>query len=160
MNATSSPDHNYTFLALGETPGSTEAVNPLPYFAGIILLVTLFSWLLTVRLVRPMLKLRETVVAFGNGDLGSRVKSKSHDEMGDLARSFDQMADRLQTLMTAERRLLQDVSHELRSPLARLGFAVELARTSPNKDAAYDRIKREALRLNVLVSEMLQVTRA
>ncbi len=153
-------DRSYTLLVSGEIPGSSETVNPLPYFAGILVIVTLFSWLLTVRLVRPLLKLRETVIAFGNGDLASRVHSKRHDEMGDLARSFDQMADRLQTLLTAERRLLQDVSHELRSPLARLGFAVELARTSTNKESAYDRIKREAQRLNVLVGELLQVTRA
>ena len=160
QSKTTSPDGNYTLLVTGETPGSNDSVNPLPYFAGILLLVTIFAWLLTVRLVRPMLRLRETVIAFGNGDLGSRVNSKTQDEMGDLSRSFDQMADRLQTLLTAERRLLQDVSHELRSPLARLGFAVELARTSPNKDAGYDRIKREAQRLNVLVGELLQVTRA
>jgi two-component system, OmpR family, sensor histidine kinase CpxA len=106
------------------------------------------------------LKLRQAVVAFGNGDLGSRVNATWQDEMGDLGRAFDQMADRIQTLLTAERRLLQDVSHELRSPLARLGFAVELARTSPNKEAGYDRIKREAQRLSVLVGELLQVTRA
>ena len=160
MSKVQSADGGFTLLAIGEVQGAGETVNPLPYFAGILLLVTLFSWLLTVRLVRPMLKLRQTVVAFGNGDLGSRVNSKSPDEMGDLARSFDQMADRLQTLLTAERRLLQDVSHELRSPLARLGFAIELARTSPNKESAYDRIKREAQRLNVLVGELLQVTRA
>jgi two-component system sensor histidine kinase CpxA len=160
QSKTVSADGKYILLVSGETPGSSDSVNPLPYFAGILLLVTIFSWLLTVRLVRPMLRLRETVVAFGNGDLASRVNSKTQDEMGDLSRSFDQMADRLQTLLTAERRLLQDVSHELRSPLARLGFAVELARTSPNKDAAYDRIKREAQRLNVLVGELLQVTRA
>lgn len=157
---TSTTEGKYMLLVSGEIPGSTDTVNPLPYFAGILVVVILFSWLLTVRLVRPLLKLRETVIAFGNGDLGSRAHSSRHDEMGDLARSFDQMADRLQTLLTAERRLLQDVSHELRSPLARLGFAVELARTSPTKDAAYDRIKREAQRLNVLVGELLQVTRA
>ena len=160
LSKSSTPDNGYTLLVSGEIPGSNDTVNPLPYFAGILVIVTLFSWLLTVRLVRPLLRLRETVIAFGNGDLASRTHSKRLDEMGDLARSFDQMADRLQTLLTAERRLLQDVSHELRSPLARLGFAVELARTSANKDAAYDRIKREAQRLNVLVGELLQVTRA
>ena len=153
-------DGAFTLIVAGQTQGSRETLNPFPYFAGILFIVIVFSWLLTVRLVRPLLKLRETVIAFGNGDLSSRAHSGRRDEMGDLARSFDQMADRLQTLLTAERRLLQDVSHELRSPLARLGFAVELARTSPNKEAAYDRIKREAQRLNVLVGELLQVTRA
>ena len=153
-------DGAFTLLSSGEPQAPGESVNPLPYFAGILLIVIGFSWILTVRLVRPLLKLRQAVVAFGNGDLTSRVNVAWQDEMGDLGRSFDQMADRIQTLLTAERRLLQDVSHELRSPLARLGFAVELARTSPNKDSAYDRIKREAQRLNVLVGELLQVTRA
>lgn len=160
MSKVTSADGNYTLLVSGEAPATSINVNPFPYFAGILLVVALFSWLLAVRLVRPLLKLRETVVAFGNGELSARVNSTGRDEMGDLARSFDQMADRIQTLLTAERRLLQDVSHELRSPLARLGFAVELARTSSNRDAAYDRIKREAQRLNALVGELLQVTRA
>jgi signal transduction histidine kinase len=153
-------DGSFTLLSASEPQPAGETINPLPYFAGILLVVVGFSWILTVRLVRPLLKLREAVVAFGNGDLASRVNASWQDEMGDLGRSFDQMADRIQTLLTAERRLLQDVSHELRSPLARLGFAVELARTAPNREAGYDRIKREAQRLNVLVGELLQVTRA
>ena len=70
------------------------------------------------------------------------------------------MANRIETLLKAERRLLQDVSHELRSPLARLEFAVELARTSPDQNRSLDRIKKEIDRLSTLVSELLQVTRA
>ena len=62
--------------------------------------------------------------------------------------------------LSAERRLLQDVSHELRSPLARLGFAVELAKTSPDREAALARIRKEADRLVALVDELLQLTRA
>ena len=76
-----------------------------------------------------------------------------------LARAFNLMADRIQTLLTAERRLLLDISHELRSPLARLSVAVELARSG--KDPAdLDRIQKEADRLNTLIGELLQVTRA
>ena len=70
------------------------------------------------------------------------------------------MAGRIETLLTAERRLLQDVSHELRSPLARLGFAVELARTSDDRGAALDRIQKDVGRLSDLVDELLQLTRA
>src|SRR5262249_36867024 len=70
------------------------------------------------------------------------------------------MADQIATLLSAERRLLQDVSHELRSPLARLGFAVELAKTSPDREVALGRIHKEAERLNHLVDETLQLTRA
>ena len=70
------------------------------------------------------------------------------------------MAGRIQTLVNAERRLLLDISHELRSPLARLRVAVELARSGENRDTHLDRIDKEAERLNSLVGGLLQVTRA
>ena len=70
------------------------------------------------------------------------------------------MADRIETLLTAERRLLLDISHELRSPLARLGVAVELARSGDDLNAALNRIQKESDRLNALVGQLLQVTRA
>ena len=63
----------------------------------------------------------------------------------------------IETLMAAERRLLQDVSHELRSPLARLGFAVELARTGGDSRFSLDRIKRDVDRLSSLVDDLLQL---
>jgi two-component system sensor histidine kinase CpxA len=96
---------------------------------------------------------------FGRGELNSRAEANRRDELGQLARTFNLMADRIQTLLTAERRLLLDISHELRSPLARLSVAVELARSG--KDPAdLDRIQKEADRLNTLIGELLQVTRA
>jgi two-component system sensor histidine kinase CpxA len=70
------------------------------------------------------------------------------------------MADRIETLLAAERRLLLDISHELRSPLARLSVAVELARSDSEPERHLDRIEREVGRLNALVGELLQVTRA
>src|SRR5205807_6325900 len=72
---------------------------------------------------------------------------------------FNDMADHIQTLLAAERRLLLDISHELRSPLARLGVAVELARSGEDREHMLDRIQKEADRLNELVAELLQVTR-
>jgi two-component system sensor histidine kinase CpxA len=70
------------------------------------------------------------------------------------------MAERITTLLTAERRLLQDISHELRSPLARLSFAAELARTAGDREAAIARMKKEIDRLTDLVGGLIQVTRA
>jgi two-component system sensor histidine kinase CpxA len=70
------------------------------------------------------------------------------------------MAERIETLMAAERRLLQDVSHELRSPLARLGYAIELGRTGGDPALALDRIKRDVDRLSNLVGELLELTTA
>ncbi len=70
------------------------------------------------------------------------------------------MAERIQTLLTAERRLLQDVSHELRSPLARLRVSLELARSSKQPLASLDRLERELDRLTILVNSLIEVTRA
>lgn len=148
----------YRILIDGPTPpGPWSAV---PYYLWIAVAALGFSYILTLLLGSPLRSLEHTVERFGSGDLTARVEVKRQDEFGRLARSFNLMAERIETLLTAERRLLQDVSHELRSPLARLEFAVELARTSPDREKALNRIKKETERLGVLVSELLQVTRA
>ena len=120
----------------------------------------LLCWALAYYLTSPVRKLQKAVERFGQGDLKARARSSRSDELGELARAFDRMADRLETLLAAERCLLADISHELRSPLARLGVAVELARSGENRDAALGRIQKEADRLNDLVGQLLQVTRA
>jgi signal transduction histidine kinase len=68
------------------------------------------------------------------------------------------MAERLQGLIASERRLLGDISHELRSPLARLKFAVRLARTSTDTNAALDRIERDVDRISSLVADIVEIT--
>jgi signal transduction histidine kinase len=115
--------------------------------------------LLAYYLTYPVRKLQRAVERFGRGDLAARVKTRRRDELGDLGRTFDRMADRIQTLVDAEHRLLLDISHELRSPLARLRVAVELARSGQNREQHLDRIDQEAERLNSLVGGLLQVTR-
>jgi two-component system sensor histidine kinase CpxA len=124
-------------------------------FVGVLLCYWL-AWHLTT----PVRKLQRAVERFGRGDLSARVGSARRDELGQLARTFDRMASRLETLLAAERRLLLDISHELRSPLARLGVAVELARSGDDTEAALNRIQKESDRLNSLVGQLLQVTRA
>ena len=120
-----------------------------------VLLCYWLSWHLT----SPVRKLQRAVDCFGRGELNIRAEASRRDELGQLAGTFNLMADRIQMLLTAERRLLLDISHELRSPLARLSVAVELARSG--KDPAdLDRIQKEADRLNTLIGELLQVTRA
>jgi signal transduction histidine kinase len=132
----------------------------LYYFFWVPILMAGLCYVLAIHLASPLRSLRRVLERFGRGDLSIRYHLSRRDEIGDLARAFNRMADQIVTLLSAERRLLQDVSHELRSPLARLGFAVELAKTSPDREAALGRIRKEADRLNHLVDELLQLTRA
>jgi signal transduction histidine kinase len=131
----------------------------LDYYLLLLGAITILCWGLGMQFASPLNQLAETVRRFGVGDLSARVRSRRHDGIGDVARAFDQMADRMEKLLTAERRLLQDISHELRSPLARLSFAAELARTSPDREAAALRVNKEIDRLTDLAQSLLQVTR-
>lgn len=138
---------------------SFDRSNVFPYFFTIVVVVLLTCYVLALSLVRPLIEMRKTMSRFGGGDLSARTRSTRRDEFGDVGRAFDAMADRLQTLLDAERRLLQDISHELNSPLARLTFAVELARTAPDRNVALDRAKKEALRISEMAQELIQITR-
>jgi two-component system sensor histidine kinase CpxA len=153
----STPDNAYHFIVVVHR----QAVfwELLPYYLLILGVVALFSYILAIHLATPLRALRKAVQQFGRGDLSARANSRRRDEIGELSCAFDQMAERIQTLLTAERRLLQDISHELRSPLARLSFAVELARTAGDREAAIARMKKEVDRLSSLVGGLLQVTR-
>ena len=121
--------------------------------------VVCLTWLLAIGIVRPVRHVARAVSQFGRGDLSMRVRVTRNDEIGDLGHAFNDMAERLETLLTAERRLLQDISHELRSPLARLNIAIELARHAEDRDAAALRLQREADRLTSLVGSLIEVTR-
>lgn len=122
-----------------------------------------FSMLLAWYLVRPIRNLRWAFDAAAAGRLETRVSplmGSRRDEIADLGHDFDRMAQQLQNLVSAQRRLLHDVSHELRSPLARLHAAIGLARQDPAKlDATLERIEREASRLDGMVGEVLALAR-
>ncbi len=147
----------YRFITLVK-PWS-EPPNFLPYYGAIVLVIAGMGTILALHLATPLRRLRRVVEQFGGGNLAARARSTRKDEIGELSRAFDDMADRIETLLSAERRLLQDVSHELRSPLARLGFAVELARDGDDRDEALARVRKEAERMTSLVGELLQLTR-
>lgn len=153
-----SPDGRYNYLVLFHPPISLLGFGP--YYLLILMAVGGLSYLLAVNLASPLRVLAGKVEQFGRGDLSVRMQSRRKDEIGHLGRAFDQMADRIQTLLTAERRLLQDISHELRSPLARLSFAAELVRTADDREAAVERIRKEVTRLTSLVTSLVEVTRA
>ena len=155
-----SDDRRYRLISVFSPAPRLGPWDSLAYFLWLPLLIAVLCYLLAVHLASPLRDLRRVVERFGQGELGIRFHLARQDEIGELARAFNRMADQITTLLSAERRLLQDVSHELRSPLARLGFAVELAKTSTDREAALGRIRKEADRLNHLVDELLQLTRA
>ncbi len=155
-----SDDRRYRLITISPPPARLGALDTFEYFLWLPVLIGALCYLLAVHLASPLRNLRRVVDRFGRGELGMRFHLARRDEIGELARAFNRMADHITTLLSAERRLLQDVSHELRSPLARLGFAVELAKTSNDQEAALTRIRKEADRLGQLVEELLQLTRA
>jgi signal transduction histidine kinase len=158
MIASRTADRRYVFIV--DAPIRLEPWTFLPYYGLILLAVALICWPLAINIGSPLRALARTVDRFGQGDLSIRAQLSRRDEIGALAGSFDRMADRIETLLTAERRLLQDVSHELRSPLARLSFAAELVKTAPDLDEAVGRLRKEISRLSDLVGALLQMTRA
>jgi len=114
------------------------------------LLSGIVSWLLARSLARPLVQLRSTAQALASGQLQSRVEGsiiQRRDEVGDLARSLNRMAAEIDTLDQSRQRLLRDVAHELRSPLARMQVAVELARGDEPDKAELNIISREIKRL-------------
>jgi len=124
----------------------------------------LFSALLAWNLTRPMRQLRAGFDRVAQGDLSIRLfptMRRRHDELSDVARDFDTMAERLDLLVSAREQLLHDVSHELRSPLARLQLAIGLARQNPNNvENSLQRIEHEAGRLDKMIGELLALSRA
>lgn len=141
-------------------PPPLSLIRFLPFFLLVAALIALLGWVLSIGIVSPLRRVAVTVDRFGRGDLSARVTSRRKDEIGNLARSFDSMAERIETLLTAERRLLQDVSHELRSPLARLSFAAELMKEAQDPTTAAARVRREVDRITGLVSTLIEMTSA
>lgn len=153
----SSRDGRYRLIVLAPPPFNIWSF--VPYYLLILATVVCLTWLLAIGIVRPVQYVARAVNQFGRGDLSMRVRVTRTDEIGDLGHAFNDMAERLETLLTAERRLLQDISHELRSPLARLNIAIELARHADDRHAAAERLQREADRLASLVGSLIEVTR-
>jgi two-component system, OmpR family, sensor histidine kinase CpxA len=159
--------HRYT-LVLSPPPGPRLFLGPkgLPIpglFIAIIssgLVCYFLAWLLTM----PVVRLRAATRRLAAGDLSARAGAPSvrrRDEVAGLMRDFDTMASRLEALVKAQSRLLNDISHELRSPLARLNVALGLARQRSGVESApmLERIELEAARLNELIGRLLTLAR-
>ncbi len=134
----------------------------LPMITGSAVSLIFAAWLAWY-FSRPIRTLRAAFDAVANGKLDTRIGSsmgKRRDELSELGYHFDSMASRLQGLMEAQRRLLHDVSHELRSPLARLQVATDLIQQQPERAAELiSRLVRDTGRIDELVGELLMLAR-
>lgn len=145
-------------------PPPPRSVFPplMPVAVGSIVSL-IFAWGLAGYLARPIRTLHEAFEAAANGRLDTRVgprMGKRRDELAALGHDFDRMANRLQQLVDSQRRLLHDVSHELRSPLARLQAAADLLQQQPERSEEFiERIQRDTGRIDVLVGELLTLSR-
>ena len=137
--------------------------TPIVTAIATLLVSTIVCFLLARYLSDPIRHLRAATRSIAAGNLGVRVSSlmgSRRDELGMLALDFDLMAERLRALLASHRELLRDVSHELRSPLARLQIALGLARRpNANLEQEFDRIEQETARLDELIGEILSLSR-
>jgi two-component system, OmpR family, sensor histidine kinase CpxA len=149
-------------------PGQTALFGPngVPGLGIVIAVLTsgFVCYFLAQFLTSPITRLRKATQKLASGDLSARAggrSSRGQDEVSQLVRDFDQMAEQIEKLVSAQSRLLKDISHELRSPLARLSVALELARqrTGPEAEGVLDRISLESDRMNDLIGNLTTIAR-
>jgi signal transduction histidine kinase len=129
---------------------------------GSALLVSgVICYLLTRYLTGPVLRLRAAARKLSGGDLTARASDHRprRDEIGELVRDFNFMAGRVEALVTSQRQLISDISHELRSPLARVNATLGLARQRLGQSVLFDRMERDTERLNEMIGRLLTLAR-
>src|SRR5262249_36246657 len=159
--------HHYTLVT--ELPPGENALFGPRGIPGLGLFIAILSsglvcYLLARFLTSPITRLRNATRKLASGDLSARVGGRltaGRDEVSQLVRDFDQMAEQIEKLVNAQSRLLKDISHELRSPLARLRVALELARqrSGPDAQGVLDRISLESERMNDLIGNLTTIAR-
>lgn len=132
--------------------------------AAVLFIAGFVCFWLARYITAPVLHLRAATHRLAMGNLSARVGAATGhrtDELAELSRDFDHMAEQIESLISSQRRLLADISHELRSPLARLTVALGLTRlhANPESTAGLDRIELEAGRLNTLIGSLLRLAR-
>jgi two-component system sensor histidine kinase CpxA len=148
-----------------QTSLATEITNRIPQILAVILTAGLVCYGLARYISSPIGKLRRATQKLAEGDLQTRVAPEvgnRHDELASLARDFDDMAERIENLLDSQKRLTQDISHELRSPLARMNVALELAKQKSVNDATapiLERIENESNRLNEMIGRLLMLSK-
>lgn len=156
----------YRFIATHHIPRPRwhRPGPPLGRLGFLLLTTALASAVIAMLITRPLRRLRTTTQQFAEGNLAVRTPAsirRRSDAIGELGREFDRMAERIETLVESQTRLLRDVSHELRSPLARMQVAATLAEEHASAMAMADltRIQTEIARLNDLIARLLTLTR-
>jgi two-component system, OmpR family, sensor histidine kinase CpxA len=128
---------------------------------GLAFLVSGFiCYQLTKYLTSPILELRDVAQELAAGNFAVRAAERNylrHDELGDLVYDFNTMADRIEALVSQQRQLISDVSHELRSPLARLNVALDLARERKGPESSFDHMEHDLDRLNEMIGRLLTI---
>ena len=169
-------DETYSIVALPMDRGRGDRGRRVPTLfprdgMGLLLIIgiaipisVLLSMLIARYLVRPLKSFEQAGMQLADGDLSARVNPKVSargDELADFANTFDHMAERIEHLVNSHKDLLRDVSHELRSPLARVHAALSLARqrTGGAVDGEMDRIELELERLDNLIGKLLTFAR-
>ncbi|HBE84122.1 MAG: HAMP domain-containing protein [Blastocatellia bacterium] len=158
----------YVLIVRWERPRITPffGESPLRYlrYAALLLTALLLCWALARYMSKPIEKLRKATQRLAGGELSARVAGevgKRGDEISALAKDFDVMAERIESLITSQKRLSRDISHELRSPLARMNVALEIAKQKSNAETApnLERIETESNRLNEMISRLLTLSK-
>jgi two-component system, OmpR family, sensor histidine kinase CpxA len=136
----------------------------LPFSISLILLITLLCLGLAYHIASPIDGIQSTARKVAQGDLKARVPSavsRRFDELAALARDFDSMVNRLDTMIQTQKNLLNSVSHELRSPLARINLSLALLRNrfSADSDDLFQRLDRDVERIDLLMGQLLTLSR-
>jgi two-component system, OmpR family, sensor histidine kinase CpxA len=153
------------YIYAGEIPTGT------PSFTGTAIVVRVcvvlfvsfcICYLLSRYFTAPIVRLREASQLLAAGDLSTRASAemeRRNDELGFLVRDFNAMAARIEELISRQRQLIQDISHELRSPLARLTVALDLGRERKGNDSAFDQMEQDIDRMSGMIGRMLIVAK-
>lgn len=138
-------------------PGVWVLVRHLAPVLGVVFaILAAAAWPIARMVTRRLEELRGAVEELGQGDLSARVPVRGADEVAELARSFNASAGRIETLVDGQRRVLASASHELRSPLARIRIAAELAE---GEQEFLDEIDRNVVELDALIDDILLASR-
>jgi len=146
-----SEDGRFWLIVVG--PANEQQPTTWTYFVVCALVTTGLLLFSLFYLVFPLRRIRDAMVAFGRGEMGRRLPLDRRDEIGQLSNSFNAMAEQIERSFRSERALLQDVSHELRAPVARLSLAVHLAKAERD-DELLSQIDSNVQRLASLVGEI------